>query len=334
MSARHRVGLDAVVVGAGLMGRWHAYEIARVGGRVVAVVDPDPGRARDLAARAGGAAAVADLDEAPAGAEVVHVCTPSGTHEPLIERALGGGRHVLVEKPLAADGEATERLVEAARDRGLLLGAVHQFPFQQGVRKLLGSRDRLGRLLHLAGEARSAGAEGRPTEEKDRIALEILPHFLSLARRFVPASFAGVEWRASRTSPGELAVTGEVEGVGIHLLVSMGGRPPVNGWRVIGSRGSGRADLFHGHAVFEPGGTTRGWKVARPFAVGGVGLTAAAGNLVGRALRRQPAYPGLRELIGAFHGAAGRGAESPVPAEEIVEVAGALDRIGVLTGLR
>jgi predicted dehydrogenase len=327
------VSLDAVVVGAGLMGRWHAYEIARVGGRVVAVVDPDLERARDLAARAGDAVAVPDLDDVPAGADVVHVCTPSGTHESLVERALDGGRHVLVEKPLAADVEATERLVGSARDRGLLLGAVHQFPFQPGVGRLLRGRDRIGRLLHLVGEARSAGAEGRPADEKDRIALEILPHFLSLARRFLSASFGGAEWRASRTVPGELVVTGEAEGVGIHLLVSMGGRPPVNEWRAIGSDGSGRADLFHGHAVFEPGGTSRGWKVARPFALGGVGLAGAAGNLLGRTIRRQPAYPGLRELIGAFHGAADRGAPSPVPADEIVEVARALDRIGALCGL-
>lgn len=343
-------GLDAVVVGAGLMGRWHAYEIARVGGRVVAVVDPDLERARRLADRAGPAAAVADLDELPdlddpghlaaeAGGTVVHVCTPPGTHEPLVERALRGGRHVLVEKPLAGDAAVTERLLGEARDRGLLLGPVHQLPFQPGVRKLLGERDRLGDVLHLIGEARSAGAEGRSDADRDRIALEILPHFLSLAHRFLPYGLAGIRWRTSRPRAGELSAEGEVGGVGVHLLVSMGGRPPANQWTVIGTHATGRADLFHGHAVIEPGGTSRAWKAARPFALAGVEFAGASANLLKRGVGRQPAYPGLRELIRAFHAAAaeggaaegaaaaGGGSEGPVAEAEILAVARALDRI-------
>jgi predicted dehydrogenase len=326
---RRAPGLDAVIVGAGLMGRWHAYEIGRIGGRVVAVVDPDLERARRLAGRSQAATVVADLadlDHTPAGARgtVVHVCTPSGTHEPLVERALRHGRHVLVEKPLAVHAAATERLLAEARERGVLLGAVHQFPFQSGVRKLLREQNRLGGVLHLVGEARSTGAEGRSDADRDRIALEILPHFLSLAHRFLPAGLAGISWRTSRPRPGELSATGEVAGVAVHLLVSMGGRPPANQWTVVGTEATGRADLFHGHAVMEPGGASRAWKVARPFALAGAGLTGAAANLVGRAARRQPAYPGLRELVGAFHTAAARGGESPVPEDEVMGVARAL----------
>jgi predicted dehydrogenase len=324
-------GLDAIVVGAGLMGRWHAYEIERIGGRVVAVVDPDLERARQLARRYGGAAAadlgVLDDTRSARGRTVVHVCTPSGTHEPLIERALHGGRHVLVEKPLASNSDATTRLLGEARERGLLLGAVHQFPFQSGVRKLLRERDRLGEILHLMGEARSAGAEGRSDADRNRVAVEIVPHFLSLACRFLPDGLEGIHWQVARPRPGELSVTGGARGVEIHLLVSMGGRPPVNLWAVMGTRATGRADLFHGHAWIETGGTSRASKVARPFLHGGLGLTHAAINLLGRTVRRQPAYPGLRELVRSFHDAAATGVENPVPEDEIVDVARALDTI-------
>jgi predicted dehydrogenase len=331
---------DAVIVGAGLMGRWHAHEIVRAGGRVVAVVDPDLERARQLAGRSGVAVAaelteldgLLDRDGGAVGARaVVHVCTPSGTHEPLIEHALRSGRHVLVEKPMAGDATITERLLTLARQGERLLAPVHQFPFQPGVRRLLdpGQRglNRLGETLHLMGEARSAGAEGRSDEDRERIALEILPHFLSLTRLFVHGGLDGIEWTVSRPRAGELSVAGEAEGVAIHLLISMSGRPPANLWTVIGSRATGRADLFHGHAVIEPGGTSRAWKVARPFAVAGVGLAGAAGNLLGRAARRQPAYPGLRELIAAFHAAAAMDGENPIPPEETMEVARAMERI-------
>jgi len=41
--------IRAAVVGAGLMGRWHAHAIERAGGTVVAVIDADVGRGETLA---------------------------------------------------------------------------------------------------------------------------------------------------------------------------------------------------------------------------------------------------------------------------------------------
>ena len=43
--------------------------------------------------------------------------------------------------------------------------------------------------------------------------------------------------------------------------------------------------------------------------------------LAGRALRRETAYPGLRELVRRFHAAAATGAPSPIPLAEIGAVA-------------
>src|SRR6476661_5561535 len=102
--------LRAAVVGAGLMGRWHAHAIGRVGGRVVAVVDPDTARAGALAARLPGSpVATPDLARAvhDHGVQVVHVCAPLAVHEAITQQAIDAGVHALVEKPLANDAAAT-----------------------------------------------------------------------------------------------------------------------------------------------------------------------------------------------------------------------------------
>ncbi|MFV0427923.1 MAG: Gfo/Idh/MocA family protein, partial [Arachnia sp.] len=46
--------------------------------------------------------------------DVVHVCTPNGTHEHFAVQAFEAGKHVVVEKPLAIDVASAERIVAAA----------------------------------------------------------------------------------------------------------------------------------------------------------------------------------------------------------------------------
>ena len=52
-----------------------------------------------------------------------------------------------------------------------------------------------------------------------------------------------------------------------------------------------------------------------------------AGNLAHRLFEREPAYPGLRHLIAAFHAAIRNGAVSPVSPETIVGVAQWCDHV-------
>ena len=68
--------MRAGVVGAGLMGGWHAAAAARAGARIAAVIDPDVGRARRLAQKYRGATSAALLEEvlSPSSLDVLHVC--------------------------------------------------------------------------------------------------------------------------------------------------------------------------------------------------------------------------------------------------------------------
>jgi predicted dehydrogenase len=320
--------LRAAVVGAGLMGRWHARELVRAGGELVAVADRD----RAAASAVGGDRAVADLAAALARSpDVVHICTPLDGHDAIATRCLAAGAHVLCEKPLAPDAAATERLLALAGERGLLLCPTHQFLFQPGFVRAARAVAGGGPLLHADAIAVSAGGEGRPTGKLDEVAAEIVPHALAAFERLLPGGVAGASWDVHRPRPGELRATTTAGRATASLLVSLGGRPPVNELRLTAAHATATVDLFHGFAVVEggggSGGSSRAAKAARPFALAGATAGAAAANLAGRAARAQPAYPGLRELVGALYAAIRSGGPSPIAPGETLAVARARDAL-------
>ena len=134
--------LRVAIVGAGLMGRWHARYARRAGADIAAIVDSDAEAARRLRARHPSAATFRDLTAMLAGdpPDIAHVCTPTGTHAEIARRLLSGGMHVLVEKPLAASVEETSDLMREADAHGVLVCPVYQFPFQRGFER---ARERL-----------------------------------------------------------------------------------------------------------------------------------------------------------------------------------------------
>jgi predicted dehydrogenase len=323
------VTVSATVVGAGLMGRWHATELERAGGAVVAVVDPDASAAGRLAARHSSARAFSGLGEALAAvrADAVHVCTPTASHVELVEESLAGGADVLVEKPLAPDAPATEALITRAREAGRLLCPVHQYLFQPGFQVAERAGPSLAPWRHLDATTCSAGAAGRPASELDTIAADILPHLLASLERLLPAGLSGVGWSAARLAAGELRAAGVAGNATIGLCVSMGGRPTRNELRLIGSGGTVELDFFHGYGFVERGDPSRATKAVRPFSLSALRSGAAAANLTRRALRREPAYPGLRELIQRFYAASLGRTEAPISLAESLAVARARDAV-------
>ncbi|HEU5108301.1 MAG TPA: Gfo/Idh/MocA family oxidoreductase [Micromonosporaceae bacterium] len=90
--------------------------------RPVAVASRDAGRAARFARRFGcaglvGYDALLDRDDVDA----VYLPLPPGLHAAWADRALGAGKHVLVEKPLAVSHPEAEALLAAARERRLVL---------------------------------------------------------------------------------------------------------------------------------------------------------------------------------------------------------------------
>lgn len=68
--------------------------------------------------------------------DAVLIATPVSTHFELAMQALKAGKHVLVEKPMAASSEQCTQLIEEAARRGKVLMVDHTFVFTGAVRKM------------------------------------------------------------------------------------------------------------------------------------------------------------------------------------------------------
>ena len=121
MSRILRIG----VIGAGHFGRFHAIKVAASQrAALVGITDVDAGRAALVGRELGGVPAMglADLLET---AEAVIVAAPAEAHYDIAAVALERGRHVLVEKPIAATLEQADALAELARAQGCVLQVGH-----------------------------------------------------------------------------------------------------------------------------------------------------------------------------------------------------------------
>ena len=112
-------------MGVGHLGQHHARLLAAMDDvELVGVVDTRPGRAAEVAAKHGGQA-FSDCTEILDRVDAVSIAVPTESHVdvalPFIERGVA----VLVEKPMASSVADADRLIEAARRRGVLLAAGH-----------------------------------------------------------------------------------------------------------------------------------------------------------------------------------------------------------------
>jgi predicted dehydrogenase len=119
------------LIGAGHFGAVHARALTQIpGARLVAVSSGDVDSARAFAAEHGGTAHAdwrALLDDR--AVEVVAIATPHARHAEIAVAALASDRHVLLEKPMAAN-PAECRAIEAAAERAkglLMVGHVMRF---------------------------------------------------------------------------------------------------------------------------------------------------------------------------------------------------------------
>ena len=135
------------IIGTGAIAHKHAQAYRNIGYTLVACAASTAERAKKFADQYGCAAAGRWEDVCGADLDYVDVCTFPDFRLPVVELCAKYKKHVQVQKPIAANTRTAWRMVEAARDSGILLNVVSQHRFDDSSQFLKRALSRLGRLL-------------------------------------------------------------------------------------------------------------------------------------------------------------------------------------------
>ncbi len=129
--------ISVAVVGVGHLGRHHLRLASTLPGwHCVGAYDPDRARLEALCSELG-ATPLTHLDQAVELAEAVIIAAPTVTHAEIAGRFLAAGRHVLVEKPIAASVAEGQGMVALAARHGVVLGVGHVEFYNPAVQAVL-----------------------------------------------------------------------------------------------------------------------------------------------------------------------------------------------------
>jgi predicted dehydrogenase len=172
------------------MGRFHAEKFARLPGvEVAAIVDPDPARAK-----------IADFRKVLDQVEAAVIAVPTHLHHAVARAFLERGRHVLIEKPLAATLAEADDLVNLAAQKKAVLQVGHVQRYSNAFKALA---KRVDRALYIDAE-RLAGFRQRGAEVD--VVLDLMIHDLDLALSLARAEVSGVSACGFRVLTGDIDI--------------------------------------------------------------------------------------------------------------------------------
>jgi predicted dehydrogenase len=192
MSERVNVG----VVGLGYWGpnlvrALHDVDQATVGW----ICDLEPALLEKIGRRYPAVSRTTDLDEVLSddSVDAIAIATPVSSHFPLAKRALEAGKHVFVEKPLAASTTEAVALADMAAQRELLLMPGHTFVYSppvRAIRDLIDSGE-LGDIYFISTSRVNLGLH----QPDVSVAWDLGPHDFSILRYWLqetPEFVAGI----------------------------------------------------------------------------------------------------------------------------------------------
>lgn len=111
--------------------------------------------------------------------KAVVVATDASTHFDIARQALGAGKHVLVEKPIALRAKDAAELARIAKKKKLILMAGHLHRYNPGIQKLKEeiSRKEFGKVKLIRIKTTSSG----PVREDMSALWDMLPHDITIA---------------------------------------------------------------------------------------------------------------------------------------------------------
>ena len=159
------------IIGWGFMGRTHAHSIRSMG-----LFYPGAGFRATIAGVCSRRLEMAKAGAEELGAEfytddyrellaredidVVSICTPNAQHEEMAIAALRAGKHVYIDKPLADDAAAADRIAAAAREANVSTCMVFNnryLPSSMRAKQLV-EEGRIGRVLTFSGRYLHSGS--------------------------------------------------------------------------------------------------------------------------------------------------------------------------------
>ena len=188
MESATKPRLNVAVVGLGYWGP-NRLRVLVDGGAVDVtwICDRDLNRARQQSSRAPAARVSGEIDEVLADPELdaVVLATPVFTHYALASQCLRAGKHVFVEKPIAAtSGEASD-LVELSEEVDRVLMCGHTFLYSPPVRRVKQILDagELGELHFISSSRVNLG----PYRSDVSVIFDLGPHDFSILRYWLDA---------------------------------------------------------------------------------------------------------------------------------------------------
>lgn len=132
------------MIGVGIIGYgyWGPHLVQNLfetpGCRVVSVSDLHPERLAKVRARYPTIDTTADYRNLLRDPRIdaIAIATPVSTHFDLGMQVLRTGKHLLIEKPMTADADQAQRLVDEADRQGCILAVDHTFVYSSAVRKI------------------------------------------------------------------------------------------------------------------------------------------------------------------------------------------------------
>jgi predicted dehydrogenase len=155
--------------------------------------------------------------------EAVVVSTPIHTHHMLAKEALSAGKHVMVEKPLAASVTESVELINIAKARNLMVMVGHTFlynPAVQELRRLVGDGE-LGRIYYVDAARLNLGLFQR----RANVIWDLAPHDISILMYVLGMTPVAVSARGSMCVQDDVHDVAYLEllfesGVSAHVHVS------------------------------------------------------------------------------------------------------------------
>ncbi|HWA96199.1 MAG TPA: Gfo/Idh/MocA family oxidoreductase [Terracidiphilus sp.] len=142
--------MNVGIIGTGAIAVKHAQAYRNIGYKVVACTNRTEKSGRDFSLKVGAEfESTPEMLAARPDVDVLDVCTFPSYRLDAVELGALYGKHVLVQKPMAVNLDAAERMIDVAAKAGIQLGVVSQHRFDDStlfLKRAL-AEGRLGRIL-------------------------------------------------------------------------------------------------------------------------------------------------------------------------------------------